>query len=284
MSLCSSQHPDLDPARSPIHDIHIYVCSPGRRRRHHGPIGPRRTPEKSKQFHRPWRNPGPAEAHPLSLDHYRPSAHVESVAPPIFPGPAFLFLAVRWPLPLLPAHLLSGRHRAFRYPPARTRRKSFHGGSLSVATLRSCFAAHRPHRPCRGVRRMRLTHASRRSFAAPSEGPVNRAGHRKKFAQSGVHFGSARAVLEVFPKTVTPRGESHCDERTDRESGLVRSEAWVSRTRRTPAPGRAGRYACGAGTAQQSGAASRGVRAHRGESHATNAGTWRYRLVLSGAG
>jgi hypothetical protein len=35
----------------------------------------------------------------------------------------------------------------------------------------------------------------------------------------------------VFARTVTPRGESHCDERPDRESGLVRREAWTAQRR-----------------------------------------------------
>ena len=39
------------------------------------------------------------------------------------------------------------------------------------------------------------------------------------------------SVPEVDGRTVTPRGESHCDERTDMESGLVRSGAWTAQRR-----------------------------------------------------
>jgi len=42
--------------------------------------------------------------------------------------------------------------------------------------------------------------------------------------------GSRRAS-EILARTVTPRGESHCDERTDRESELVRSAAGTAQRR-----------------------------------------------------
>jgi hypothetical protein len=97
------------------------------------------------------------------------------------------------------------------------------------------------------------------------------------------------------PRTVTRQGESHCDERTDMESGQVRSDAGVSRTATnakagTPRPvhkrSRVRRVARSSAlnvrlsrrtpelregrapeAAQRSGTASRRVRASRGEPH-----------------